>query len=119
MRLWPKRRRKVEQWRAAGMCCVCEQDGEPESVLKASLCEEFASNDQVRRAYLVRVHYGDPDAYEVALCIRCPEDCRLVRRLGARFAKIFPASVHMDILFLDEQREQELTRVCAPFYSAA
>ena len=97
---------------------VCEQDGMHERELKAALEPELAMSGNARRAYLARVEYDKPNAYEVALCIRGPEDTELVRRVGARFATLAGRNVHLDIVFLSESQEAELRNVCAPFYAA-
>jgi len=86
--------------------------------LKAEQCRLFGSGRNVERAYLARVEYGDRSPYEVALCVRGPEDPELARLVGEKFAEHFARSTHLDILFLDEAREEEVKRICPPFYVA-
>jgi hypothetical protein len=90
-----------------------------ERELKDALRALFAEAPHVVRAYLVRVDYGDPDAYEVALCIQGPEDERLVHRVGDTFARLFGADQHLDTLFLTLGKEREVAQVAAPFYEAS
>jgi len=96
---------------------VCEQDGVPERELKALLAPELLSRN-VERAYLARIEYQDPRAHEVALCVRGVDDPVLVQTVAGHFAKLFGRAVHLDILFISESQEQELARVCKPFYRA-
>ena len=98
---------------------VCEQDGPPERELKSTLIPELSRFGGVRSAYLVRVSYcgGGPDS--VALALVAPEDPGLVERLGAVFSSQFGSGEHLDMLFLEPERESEVQTVATPFYSAA
>ena len=117
MGLFGKRQREPEVRTEKKIRFVCEQDGVPERALKALLAPELLSRN-VERAYLARVEYQDPSAYEVALCVRGAEDRALVQAIADHFAKVFGRAVHLDTLFLSESQEQELARVCSPFYRA-
>jgi hypothetical protein len=97
---------------------VAEQDGPAERELKDALRPVLAESPHVMRAYLVRVDYGNPEAYEVALCLQAPDDERLVRRVGDTFAKLFGADQHLDTLFLTLAKERDVAQVAAPFYEA-
>jgi hypothetical protein len=35
------------------------------------------------------------------------------------FAGMFPATVHMDIMFIDPHQESELAKLCKPFFGGA
>jgi len=118
---WFKRseRRQPESRKETNVNFVAEQDGAPERRLKSSLVNLFSSDPNVRRAYLVKVDYGNPSAYEVALCLRSETaDESLVKRIGNVFANQFGSNQHLDILFLADGQERDLTQVCKPFYSA-
>jgi len=97
---------------------LCEQDGPPERLLIDALRKEFAQTGGIERAYLVRADYGDPAVHEVLLCIKGPEDLRVVRRVGDEFARLFGAHAHLDTLFLTEAVEEEVRRVASPFFTA-
>lgn len=112
------RRRPVEVHHQPAIRFISEQDGPAERELKDALKKLFAETPRVLRAYLVRVDYGNPDAYEVALCLQAPEDERLVRRIGDTFAKLFGSEQHLDTLFLTLAKEREVAQVAAPFYEA-
>lgn len=97
---------------------MCEQDGPVEVPLKAKLRTAFASGGQVERAYLVRVDYGDHD-YNVALCLRTPTaaaDQGVMEEASRTFAAMFRPDVHLDIT---EEKEEQVRRVCRPFYVRA
>src|SRR6188768_1501283 len=85
-----------------------EHDGAAERLLKDALTALFRSSETVKRAYLAQVDYGDPNVFEVALCLRAEESASLVAAIGKIFAKIFSSYEHLDTLFLTEAREHEL-----------
>lgn len=98
---------------------LCEQDGPPERELRDRLIDLFGGTANVERAYLARVEYDDPAAYNVALCLRTVsgnEDLALVSSVGVVFERIFGAHCHMDIVFLSGDQERELKPVCRPFF---
>jgi type III secretion system (T3SS) SseB-like protein len=94
-----------------------EQDGTPERLLKSHLVELFARHAGVRRAYLAQIRAGDNVG--VALCISNVGGAErsLAQDVGAIFASIFGAHEHLDILFLSEEQEASLERVCSRFFS--
>ena len=109
----------METFNAPKITFLCEQDGEIERELKSRLVTFLDDRTSVIRAYLARVDYGDPKAYNVALCLRCPqgEDKALLANIGEIFASLFGRDIHLDILFLHDTNENELLAVCKPFYS--
>jgi hypothetical protein len=112
------RRRPVEVHHRPEIRFIGEQDGPAERELKDALRTLFADTPSIERAYLVHVDYGNPDVYEVALCIQGPDDDEhLVRRISEAFAKLFGFEQHLDTLFLTPARQREIAQVAAPFYS--
>lgn len=97
---------------------LCEQDGEPERILKMALHSLLTRRSNVERAYLARVEYGKPSEDEVVLCLAGPVDQTLVSDVAAVFAKQLSRDLHLDILFLDATNEAEVSKVCRPFYGA-
>src|ERR1035437_311446 len=100
---------------------VGEQAGPVEDDIKAKFREVLASTSTVRSAFLARISYGEPTGYSVGLCIRSSVglDHSLQKRLAEVFTDTFSRDQHLDILFIREDQEQELQRVCRPFYEAA
>lgn len=94
-----------------------EQDGAPERLLKSRLVEAFSRHTDVRRAYLAQINVGD--GVGVGLCISTVGDAdpSLVREISAIFASIFGAHEYLDILFVSEEQEAALERVCPRFFS--
>jgi hypothetical protein len=99
---------------------IGEQDGPSERELKASLVELFRGEPTVERAYLARVDYDDETGVHVALCVKSSvgENYSLNPRVANIFAGGFGTHEHLDTLFLRDDQEQELRRVCIPFYRA-
>ena len=110
--------RKPQIRREAAVRFLREQDGPPERLLKNALRAILAPRASVARAYLARVDYGDPAAYEVALCIFGDVDPALVREVGLVFAGLAGRDAHLDILFLTNENEAKLKKVSRAFYEA-
>jgi hypothetical protein len=111
---------------------VGEQDGPPERELKTRLADSLRPMG-IRKAYLAVVSYderkgpqstsGDgAPALNVALCLSlldtAAEKHDIVQRAGHDFAALFGPTQHMDIVFLTDQQEAALKKVCRPFYMA-
>jgi hypothetical protein len=111
-----KKKRRVDERREPSIRFLCEQDGPAERQLKGVLSEQFATAGLVRRAYLARVDYGVPDAYEVALCVRGEAAPSVLQTVAESFAAIFGRDAHLDILMLSEAQETDLKKVCRPFF---
>jgi SseB protein C-terminal domain len=95
-----------------------EQDGPPERMLKERLSAAFVFHRQLDRAYLALVRYADETG--IALCLSCADrtNRKLAEVVGEVFGSIFAAHEHLDIVFVGEDQEPALRRVCRPFYSA-
>jgi hypothetical protein len=93
-----------------------EQDGAPERLLKNRLTEFFQRDKGVHRAYLAKASLEGQIG--VALCLRSKfgADRGLAEKIGAIFGTIFNAHEHLDIIFLSDQQEFELTKVCSAFF---
>ena len=101
---------------------ICEQDGTVEKKIKSEWCQLFEVNEEVIRAYLVRVRYNnennDLNSLDVALCIKqiagnCEET---VKKVGKIFESHFGSDQHLDIGFLNDEQESRITKVAKPFY---
>ena len=98
-----------------GMRFLHEQDGLPERELKRAISSVLKG--MVERAYLVRLEYADNRGAAVALCLcSCGLRDPVVKAVGAIFSRMFGPVEHLDIIFLDEGQERQLTRVSNPFF---
>lgn len=99
---------------------IAEQDGPIEKDFKRRLIGVFRNNKTVKGAYLAAVDYGDLTTYSTALCLRSlsSPDKLLVERIGHIFASLFSSKEHLDILFLSDEQEKSLLRVCRAFYES-
>jgi hypothetical protein len=97
---------------------LCEQDGDVEQTLKTNWIPVLRNTPAVERAYLVCVKSYDGNPANVALCLRHAGggDPALVDELGDCFRSMFAGSESLDIMFVPEDREDELRAVCRPFY---
>jgi hypothetical protein len=113
-------RRRTEQLDVRALTFLGEQDGPPERMLKGRLSELFKPRENVLRAYLARVHYGDPKTVSVCLCLDVKDapDEPLVEAVHSLFARHFNRAVHLDTLFLKPKQEEQLAIVCKPFYQS-
>jgi hypothetical protein len=97
---------------------IGEQAGRVEDDLKIRFRDVLTRTPAIQRAYLARLSYGEPTGYSVALCIRSSAgiDHALQKRVGEIFAEVFRADEHLDILFMREDQEADLEKVCRAFY---
>jgi hypothetical protein len=95
-----------------------EQNGPAEHRLKQALATMMRSDATVVRAYLVRVLYDGTEANVLLAMLTDTDDEseQLVKQASAAFASIFNAQAHLDMVFLTDERDAELRRVCPPFY---
>ncbi|MGD9648604.1 MAG: hypothetical protein AB7U73_23030 [Pirellulales bacterium] len=97
---------------------VGEQDGIPERTLKQRLESCLSHDERIWKAFLARVDCGPDTPIRVALCLRTvmgPDDA-IVANVGKVFAALFHTRESLDILFIDDRQERELSSVCKPFY---
>ena len=100
---------------------VGEQAGQTEDELKTRFVPTLQQSASVRSAYLARVSYGEPSGCSVALCIRSTtgSDDTLQHRLASIFTEMFRTDAYLDIIFIRDDPEQQLKRVCNAFYQVA
>jgi len=121
--MWPFRRRSdasPESFRVPEVRFFGEQDGPPERHLKELLRDLFHDRPSAERAYLAVVSFEEAAPQEVALCLRTKfgADPKLVREIDEVFGPIFAARVPLDIMFLTEEQEKDLAKVCRRFFEA-
>lgn len=101
---------------------VAEQVGEPEDELKKSVIVRRWQQAAARplRAYFARVAYARGGDTSIALCIASERDKEEQQvEAATAFRGMFRRGDHLDVLFLDEQEERRLRKVCCPFFSSA
>jgi hypothetical protein len=117
---WLKQNQKrpPKEMRVLDLCFIGEQDGPPERVLKERLIDFFKRDQSVQQAYLAKVNFGHNNPISVALCLRTQfgTDKGMVEKVGTIFASVFGAKEHLDIVFLDDNQEASLVKVCQPFF---
>jgi hypothetical protein len=113
-----KKRKRPEQLHVPKVTFVCEQDGAPERNLKQKFIPVFEERDYIHSAYLVKVTYANPNEINVALCIKMEkdDDSGLRKAIGDIFAAMFNQKEHLDTIFIGNEQEEEIKRVCRPFY---
>jgi SseB protein C-terminal domain len=114
----PKSKKHPEEIQVPQIRFFGEQDGVPERELKSRLAEFFERDQSVRKAYLARVGYDEHSPVAVALCLRTQfgPDRGVAEKVGKIFATMFGAHEHLDIMFLGNEEESELAKVCPPFF---
>src|SRR5450755_3042776 len=107
-----------QEIRAPKIRFLCEQDGPPERTLKERLAHLLRFFPAVKRAYLVKIDFGAPENSGVVLAVRSKlePDRDLVEKVGEVFASVFNAEEHLDVIFLNDKQEAELTNCCKPFF---
>jgi hypothetical protein len=97
-----------------------EQDGPNERLLKERLLDLFRQHEYVRKGYLVLVGFGHGSRSEVVLGLRTNsgDEHEIVDRVAAVFAAMCKTGDHLDVIFLTETQDAQITNVCTPFYVA-
>lgn len=108
----------LRQFSASDVIFLGEQDGPPEQRLKEALAVLFRLNATVTRAYLARVVYGGTTSGVMLGIVADDEEDneKLVRQLERAFAALFNTEAHLDIVFLNNERDAEIGKACPPFY---
>ena len=115
-RLKPSLPRHPQEIRVSQVQFLGEQDGCPEGLLKKQLTEFFRRDRSVHRAYLAKVSLEGQGS--VALCLKTQfgADRGLAEKIAGIFGMIFNAHEHLDIIFLSDEQESELAKVCSAFF---
>jgi hypothetical protein len=95
-----------------------EQDGPAERRLKEALSVLLGLGATVTRAYLARVRYDDRTS-GVMLGLLTDDERnseKVAGQMGRTFEALFNTKTHLDIMFLDDERDAEIRKACAPFY---
>ncbi|MCX7005328.1 MAG: hypothetical protein NTV22_18940 [bacterium] len=95
-----------------------EQDGPRERMLKAALVTRFQADSMVKRAYLARLDIGE--GFTVGLCIKANPlpDLSYPEKISELFMKVMGPGGYLHILFLTDDQEIEIRRVCQSFYES-
>lgn len=109
---------KVEPRRELKIEYLAEKTGPTEDDLKKSLAPVLLKYSDVERAYLAVISTDGRKTLSVALCL-APEkdDQKLVREVGEIFHQMFGKGQFLDMMFLSQDAESEIRRVCLPFYT--
>jgi hypothetical protein len=95
-----------------------EQDGPAERRLKEALSVLLGLGATVTRAYLARVRYDDKTS-GVMLGLLTDDERnseKVAGQMGRTFEALFNTKTHLEIMFLDDERDAEIRKACAPFY---
>jgi hypothetical protein len=108
----------TEEFQAQDIQFIGEQDGAPEKVLKDRLVAFFSASADVSRAYLVRVRYAPDSDGSVALALRADSTraASIVEKVSSIFAGWSSSGNHLDIVFLNDDQESRLLKVCGAFF---
>lgn len=111
-------RKASEEVRVGHVRFLGEQDGPAEAILKDKLVDLFRHHKGTSRAYLARVDFAKGTIGGVVLAIRTQTnpDRELIEKIGSIFASVFDAREKLDIMFLTDDQENQLVKVCKPFF---
>ena len=72
----------------------------------------------IAQAYLARVRYDDKTSGVMLGLVTDDErnSEKVAGQMGKTFAALFNTKTHLDIMFLDDERDAEIRRACTPFY---
>jgi hypothetical protein len=109
----------IDEFATPDITFLGEQDGTAERRLKEALGVLLGLDRSVIRAYLARVLYdGKASGVMLALLTDDEEDsAKLVAQAGKTFAALFNTRENLDVIFLCEEKDAEISKVCPPFYA--
>jgi hypothetical protein len=115
-----KRRPDPQAFVVCDIQYLAEQDGPIEQALKAEW-RRVLQQLSVPSAYLVRVQLPELPTSSVALMLsKGPlDDAKVVAALMPSFKNAMAGSQFVDIVFMTQQQEAEVAKVCKPFWHAA
>lgn len=113
-------RGRIDSFASGRTNFLAEQIGVAENEFKEAIVGLFRSRGRPIRAYLVQVEYGKEKEFNVALCVasQSGEDEELASDIALVFRRMFGAHEHLDILFLTDDQEARLRKVCCPFFTS-
>ena len=109
----------IDEFATPDITFLGEQDGPAERRLKEALGVVLGLDRSVIRAYLARVLYdGKASGVMLALLTDDGEDSeKLVAQAGKAFAALINTRENLDVIFLSEEKDAEISKVCPPFYA--
>ncbi len=118
MNLFKRRKRASGNIPVKKIVFIREQGGTPERDFKSTIIESLRENKNVLSAYLAQVDYGNSNDFNIALCVRSnvSNNSKLQKIIGKKFSLMFNTQEHLDIIFIREDQEIELQKICRPFY---
>jgi hypothetical protein len=106
--------RRHELRSEAGIRFLRQQEGAPENQFIRQVTAALKGRIEV--GYLAQVQYLATGAFGVALCLRSKTaEEEIVSAVGEVFGGLFGTSQRLDIIFLTDDQEVALKRVCKPF----
>lgn len=107
----------IEHFPTPGLLFVGEQDGVPERQLKNAVSDLLRRDRDVTRAYLARVVYdGKVNGVILGLLTKYDDSEELIKQISGVFKAIFNADAQLDMIFLSDEQNAAISRVCPPFY---
>lgn len=111
----------LQQFSTSRITFIGEQDGAYERRLKEAISVLLDLNATVTRAYLVRVSYDDGSTPSVLLGLLTHDrkaSGELALQMDRAFGALFNTEAHLDVVFLDDERDCQIRKICRPFYSS-
>jgi hypothetical protein len=103
---------------ASSTTFINEQDGAHEQRLKEAITVLLDLNATVARAYLVRAsHDGTTGRIMLGLVTHDKKESgKLALQMDRAFGALFNTEAHLDVVFLDDESDAKICKVCRPFY---
>lgn len=112
------KKKHPEKRQVPNITFVGEQDGPVEQTLKNSFVDFFRRDQSVLRAFLAQVQFAGNPQVTIALCLKTQfgEDPGLAEKVGTIFSSQFKGDQFLDIIFIDDEQQEALKKVCHPFF---
>ncbi|GEM_PF-1124300 len=100
---------------------IKEQDGTIEMKFKQAVCLMLVGCIAPVRAYLAQVRYDSLNKdLHIAICIKTlsSKNEELLIKLKNIFMSMFVKTEHLDIIFINDEQEKMIRKVCCPFFTS-
>ena len=108
----------LHQFSAGNIAFIGWQDGAHERRLKEAISVLLDLDATVARAYLVRANYAEVTGSALLglLTHDRKESGKLALQMDRVFGALLNTEAHLDVIFLDDEGDVRMRKICAPFY---
>lgn len=110
-------KKHTQKLRVPEIFFIGEQTGAVETEAKQFITGILEQYSSVKAAYLCQLTYKKDSTIHIALCLRSDvEEKMIIQQVSEIFPQMFNSEQHLDIIFIGDSQQGQLSKVCKPFY---